>query len=70
MQATFKVQLQDAQNFQTVWTHKGLALPLPPEAAQFATDFANIVLRNFIELMQQQAKAQQPVSEKKLIIEG
>jgi hypothetical protein len=43
---------------------------LPPEAAQFATDFSNVVLRNFVEMMQQQAKAQQPVSEKKLIIEG
>jgi len=53
-----------------VWTYKGVALPLPPEASSFAADFANVVLRNFVEMMQQQAKAQQPVAEKKLIIEG
>jgi hypothetical protein len=71
MQATFKVPLSDAQNFQKIWTNKGIAIVLPPEAAQFAMDFANVVLRNFIEMVKtQQAQEAKPVEEKKLIIEG
>jgi hypothetical protein len=69
MPATFSVPLQDAQNFQKVWTNRGIAIVLPAEAAQFATDFANIVLRNFIAMCQQQAQ-EAPVPEQKLIIEG
>jgi hypothetical protein len=69
MPATFSVPLADAQNFQKVWTNRGIAIVLPAEAAQFATDFANVVLRNFIAMCQEQAQ-QKPVEEKKLIIEG
>jgi len=68
----FKVSLEDAQKFQTVWTYKGLAIPLPKEAAQYATDFANIVLRNFIAMCQEQAKeaAKSQIPAKQLIAEG
>jgi ATP-dependent Clp protease adapter protein ClpS len=69
MQAGFKVELAEAQKFQTVWTKNGLAVLLPSDAAQFATDFANIVLRNFIQMCQEQAQ-QVTKKEKKLIIEG
>lgn len=65
MQAKFSVPLSDAQSFQKVWTYKGLSIPLPPEAANFAKDFADIVLKSFIEMAQQHAK-----QEKKVITEG
>jgi hypothetical protein len=69
MPAMFSVPLQDAQNFQKVWTNRGIAIVLPAEAASMACDFANVVLRNFIAMCQQQAQ-EAPVPEKKLIIEG
>lgn len=70
----FKVELVEAQKFQKIWTQRGLAVLLPPEASQFATDFANVVLNNFIGMCQAQAtqaaakaaEAQTP----KIIIEG
>lgn len=74
MNAVFKVDVVEAQKFQTVWTQNGLAVVLPPAASQFAADFANIVLRNFIAMCQRQAKdaqaKMQPVPPKALIIEG
>lgn len=69
MPAIFNVPLADAQKFQTIWTYKGIALMLPPESAQFACDFANVVLRNFIAMCQQQTQ-EAPVKEKQLIIEA
>jgi hypothetical protein len=70
----FKVELVEAQKFQKIWTQRGLAVLLPPEASQFATDFANVVLNNFIGMCQAQAtqaavkaaEAQKP----RIIIEG
>jgi hypothetical protein len=56
MGAFFEVDIVEAQKFQSVWDFRGVAIPLPPEAAYFARDFANVVIRNFIELCQQQAK--------------
>jgi hypothetical protein len=51
----FKVELIEAQKFQKIWTLNGLAVLLPPEAANFAKDFANVVLNNFIGMCQAQA---------------
>jgi hypothetical protein len=71
MGASFAVSVEEAQKFQNIWTKNGLAIPMPPEAAHFAKDFANIVLKNFIDMCQKQsqeaAKLQHP---KQLIIEG
>jgi hypothetical protein len=44
----FTVSALEAQKFSQVWTQRGLAVPLAPEHLQFATDFANVVLNNFI----------------------
>jgi hypothetical protein len=69
--ASFSVPLQDAQNFQKVWTKNGLAVLLPADAALFAKDFADICLRNFIQMCQQQQAQQQIVEKKKqILIEG
>ena len=53
----FKVGLEDAQGFSKVWNYKGLAMPLDEVHCEFAKDFANIVLRNFVEQMMANAKA-------------
>jgi Recombination endonuclease VII len=67
----FKVKLEEAVNFSKVWSYNGVSIPITKEEAQYATDFANVVLRNFIDMCQEQAKAAQKAAEpKKLIIEG
>ena len=70
--AIFKVTVEEAKKFQTVWTYHGLAIPLPPEAANYATDFANTVLKSFIEMCKEQAKeaAKSQLPPKQLIVEG
>lgn len=74
VQPVFQVPLSDAIGFSKVWTYKGLAIPIKEEHVQFAADFANVVLRNFIvqcQLQAAQARIEQSkVENKKLIVEG
>ena len=72
MGAEFIVSVEEAQAFQTVWNYHGVAVPFPPQAAHFAKDFANVVLRNFIEMCQKQAQeaAKNQPAPKQLIVEG
>jgi hypothetical protein len=53
----FKVMLADAENFSKVWKYNGISLPISSEYCQFATDYANVVLSNFIAMCQEQARA-------------
>lgn len=55
--SVFSVPVSDAQAFAKVWTYKGLATPLSEVHVQFASDYANIVLKNFVQQMQAQAQA-------------
>ena len=55
----FKVDPKDAVEFSKVWKFKGLSMPLSDVHTQFATDFANIAIRSFIEFTMAQAKARQ-----------
>lgn len=69
----FKVEKKEAENFASVWTQKTLVI-LSPEAIQFATDFSNVVLNNFIGMCQKNAtqaaiKAAE-VQPKQIITEG
>jgi hypothetical protein len=72
----YKVEKAEAANFAKIWRSKGgLVGTLDDFSVAFATDFANGVLRNFITMCQEQAKAaakpkQAPEPEKKLIIEA
>jgi hypothetical protein len=68
----YKVEKTEAQNFSKVWRSKGgLVGTLDDFAVGFATDFANVVLRNFILMCQQQVNnAKQPEPEKKLLVEA
>jgi len=65
----FKVQRAEAENFSKVWNKGGITILLSPEAVDFATDFANVVLRNFIQMCQEDAKKQVP-QPKQIIMEG
>lgn len=67
----FKVNLEEAIKFSKIWTHKGVYIPLSDADCQFATDFSNVVLRNFIQMCQEQAQQEAELNKpKKLIIEG
>ncbi len=53
----FQVSPNDAVEFSKVWKFKGLSMPLSDVHTQFATDFANIAIRSFIEYTMAQAKS-------------
>jgi hypothetical protein len=44
-----KVEIAAAQGFGKVWHHNGIGIILADSHYKFATDFANVVLRNFID---------------------
>lgn len=43
-----QVDRTQALNFSKKWTHNGIAIPLQDTHIDFATDFANIVLKSFV----------------------
>lgn len=51
------VTKEEAVKFATHWNFKGVAIPLDDVACQFATDFANVTLRSFIDYCNKQAMA-------------
>ena len=70
--AVFKVERKEAESFSKVWNKGGISIILPPEAIDFATDFANIAINSFIGLCQAQAaeEAAKRSNKKPMIIEG
>jgi hypothetical protein len=52
------VTLNDAKDFSRVWTNRGVAIVLQDVHLQFAADFANVVLKSFIETAKQAQQAQ------------
>jgi hypothetical protein len=65
----FQVQRSETEKFSKVWNKGGVTILLTPEAIDFATYWANIVLRNFIQMCQEDAKKQVP-KPKQIIMEG
>ena len=70
----FKVERIEAERFSQVWNKGGVHIVLTPEAIDFAKDFANVVLNNFIGMCQAQAtqaaaKAAE-ANKSRIIIEG
>lgn len=61
----FKVAPGDVDNFAKVWTHQGLFFPMNDMARQFASDFANVAIRSFIDFTVEQAKARAAEANKK-----
>lgn len=69
MQA-FKVSPGDVDNFARVWTHKGIFFPQSEMSRQFATDFANVAIKSFVEKVAEDfkaAKAAKEAAEKPLV---
>lgn len=62
------VTVKDAEQFSHVWRHKGVAIPMLDVHLQFAADFANIVLKSFVENAQRQAAARAAEAAKPKII--
>lgn len=68
------ITAKDATQFSQVWRHNGIAIPMQDCHMQFAADFANIVLKSFIEDAQKAraaaiAKAEE-AAKPKIIMEG
>lgn len=53
----YKVNRAEAVKFAQIWNHRGISVPMQDVHVDFATDFANVVLRNFIDMCKQQAAA-------------
>lgn len=69
--SVFTVKLEEAVKFSQIWTLNGLSLPVSKEMAQYATDFSNVVLTNFITMCQENAKREiEARTPKPLIMEG
>ena len=67
----FKIERAEAAKFAQIWRSKGgLVGTLNETSVDFATDFANVVLRNFITMCAERAKQAQkpPEPESKLIV--
>jgi hypothetical protein len=68
------VPLADAKGFSKVWKYKGLCVPIDDVYVQFASDYANIVLKNFVvqATMANIAAAQKAAQEAKpkILMEG
>ena len=55
--------------FAKVWTYKGVAILLNEMHIEFAKDFANVILRNFVQqVAAQQMAAAQAAAAKKIVV--
>jgi len=62
------VSRAEAKRFSKAWSHKGVALVIDDPLCQFAADFANVVLKSFVQsFVQEKAEAAKP---KVKIVEG
>ena len=62
------VSRAEAKRFSKAWSHNGVALVIDDPLCQFAADFANVVLKSFVQsFVQQQVEAAKP---KVKIVEG
>lgn len=55
------ISKEEAKKFSGVWNCNGVAIIIDDVHCKFAADFANVILRSFVEqFMQQQAEAAKP----------
>jgi hypothetical protein len=64
------VNKSEAETFAKIWNQGGVSILLSDSAIQFATDFSNIVLRNFIDMCREQAELEAKVKSQKIMVEG
>lgn len=55
-----QVQKDQVRGFAKAWNHNGIKLILDDSTLQFAVDFANVVLRSFVDDMKKSAAKAQP----------
>ncbi len=65
-----QVDRKSVEGFARVWTYKGVALVLNDAHVQFAMDFANVMLRNFVQQVAQQQMAAAQATQAKKIVEA
>lgn len=65
-----KVNKEETQKFSQVWNYNGVYTPVTDVQIQFATDWANIVLRNFIQQCQADVAAATKKAEKSILLES
>lgn len=59
-----KVDPTDVQKFARAWDLNGIKMILDGTSLQFATDFANVVLRSYVNDLAQKAQAMKAAREK------
>jgi hypothetical protein len=63
-----QVDRKSVEGFAKIWNHNGVALLLNDAHIDFARDFANVTLRNFVQqVAQQQMAAAQAAAAKKIV---
>ena len=64
-----QISRNETLKFAQAWTHKGVAIPMKDVHIDFACDWANIVLKNFIAMAQHKAaEARKQAEAKKLVL--
>lgn len=61
-----QVSAAEAKSFGKVWTHRGIAIFMDDTHYKFAADFANIVVKNFVE--QARRAAAEAAKNKQIVI--
>ncbi len=66
------VDIKQAEGFGKVWHHNGVGIILNDSHYKFARDFANVVLRNFVQMCEAEVKknyeAEQAAAKKSEIV--
>lgn len=66
----YKIDRREAESFARVWTRNGIVIPLNAASIDFAADFANIVLSNFIAMCEQKAQKARQAAARKMVVES
>ena len=69
-QPRYTVDIAQVEAFSKVWNAGGILVRLDDISKRFARDFANVVLRSFVEDMKAKALANIEKKKKALIVEG
>jgi hypothetical protein len=65
-----RISKSETAKYAGIWTYNGVAVTLDDASLVFATDFCNIILKQFTMMMAQASmQAQNPAPEKKLVTE-
>ena len=63
-----QINRNETLKFSRVWSHKGVAIPMKDVHIDFATDWANVVIKNFIAMVQHNAEQERKKEEAKKLV--